>query len=197
MHSVGDPTLGRNRRNTDWFFETWQGLMLDEDGGPLALLVNPAPFRGAHFATFSPKLVEPFVAAATSERGVCPGCLAPWRRKLIHNEYGSWHDHQRNGTVGAQQGSARRHQVYRDEYAPPVTKGWEPTCDCAAGDPVPATVLDPFFGAGSTGVAATRLGRDCIGVELHGDYLQELAVPRLRAEAPLLTRVEIEEREDG
>lgn len=33
----------------------------------------------------------------------------------------------------------------------------------AAGD----TVLDPFFGAGTTGLVADRLGRHCIGVELN------------------------------
>ena len=37
---------GRNRRNSDWFFESWQGLMLDEEGEALALVVNPAPYSG-------------------------------------------------------------------------------------------------------------------------------------------------------
>jgi DNA modification methylase len=56
---------GRNRRNSDWFFESWQGLLLDEQDDPLALVVNPAPFSGSHFATFPPKLVEPMVKAST------------------------------------------------------------------------------------------------------------------------------------
>jgi DNA modification methylase len=56
---------GRNRRNSDWFFESWQGLLLDECDAPQALLVNPQPFSGAHFATFPPKLVEPMVKAST------------------------------------------------------------------------------------------------------------------------------------
>ncbi len=34
-----------------------------------------------------------------------------------------------------------------------------------AGCPVGGTVLDPFFGAGTTGLVADRLGRDCIGIE--------------------------------
>ncbi len=55
----------RNRRNSDWFFESWQGLLLDEQDAPLALVVNPQPFSGAHFATFPPKLVEPMVKAST------------------------------------------------------------------------------------------------------------------------------------
>jgi len=55
----------RNRRNSDWFFESWQGLLTDDDGEPLALVVNPQPFSGAHFATFPPRLVEPMIRAST------------------------------------------------------------------------------------------------------------------------------------
>jgi hypothetical protein len=78
---------GRNRRNSDWFFESWQGLVLDEQDAPLGLVVNPAGFAGAHFATFAPKLVEPMVKASTSEKGQCPECKAPWvREKGIRGE---------------------------------------------------------------------------------------------------------------
>lgn len=40
-----------------------------------------------------------------------------------------------------------------------------------AGCPVGGTVLDPFFGAGTTGLVAQELGRNCIGVELNPDYV--------------------------
>jgi site-specific DNA-methyltransferase (adenine-specific) len=40
------------------------------------------------------------------------------------------------------------------------------------------TVLDPFFGAGSTGLAAQELARDWLGVELNPDYVR-LAERRL------------------
>lgn len=55
----------RNRRNSDWFFESWQGLMLDEQDDPLALVVNPAGYAGAHFATWPLKLVEPMIKAGS------------------------------------------------------------------------------------------------------------------------------------
>jgi DNA modification methylase len=55
----------RNRRNSDWWFESWQGLLLDEADDPLALVVNPQPYSGAHFATFPPKLVKPMIQAST------------------------------------------------------------------------------------------------------------------------------------
>lgn len=56
---------GRARRNTDWFVESWQGLMLDEHDDPLALVVNPQPLKLAHFASFPVNLVEPMVKAST------------------------------------------------------------------------------------------------------------------------------------
>lgn len=39
-----------------------------------------------------------------------------------------------------------------------------------AGCPVGGVVLDPFFGAGTTGAVAESLGRDCIGIELNPRY---------------------------
>lgn len=63
--SLGVAAAGRNRRNSDWFFESWQGMLLDDQDEPIALVVNPAGFSGAHFATFPPKLIEPMVKASS------------------------------------------------------------------------------------------------------------------------------------
>ena len=54
---------------------------------------------------------------------------------------------------------------------------WRPTCTCNA-DKVPATVLDCFAGTGTTLLAAMRLGRRSVGVDLSTDYLGQ-AVKRL------------------
>jgi len=40
-----------------------------------------------------------------------------------------------------------------------TTTGWEPTCTCDAGEPVPAVVLDCFAGSCTTLMVAQRLGR--------------------------------------
>lgn len=40
-----------------------------------------------------------------------------------------------------------------------------------AGCPVDGTVLDPFFGAGTTGLVAQKHGRNCVGIELNPDYI--------------------------
>jgi hypothetical protein len=74
---------GRNRRDGDWLFESWQGLLMDPGGGPLAMVMNPKPFLGSHFATFPPGMILPLIKAATSEAGCCPACGAPYERIVV------------------------------------------------------------------------------------------------------------------
>ena len=60
-----------------------------------------------------------------------------------------------------------------------------------AGCPEDGTVLDPFAGAGTTGLVAARLGRNADLVEINPDYAK-IAKARLEADGlPLLTRVAI------
>jgi len=44
---------------------------------------------------------------------------------------------------------------------------WSPNCGCARLSPVPATVLDPFGGAGTTGLVAAELNRSAVLIELN------------------------------
>lgn len=57
-----------------------------------------------------------------------------------------------------------------------------------AGCPVGGTVLDPFGGAGTTGLVADRLGRHAILLELNPAYA-EIARRRIERDAPLLADV--------
>jgi DNA modification methylase len=82
--------------------------------------VPTSPFKGAHFATFPPALIEP--------------CILAW---------------------------------------------------C----PKDGTVLDPFGGAGTTGLVSDRLGRDAILCELNAEYAA-MAEARIRDESPLFANVE-------
>lgn len=52
----------------------------------------------------------------------------------------------------------------------------------------PGTVLDCFFGAGTTGLVADRLQRDCIGIELNPAYI-DIARRRIAGDAPLFAEV--------
>jgi DNA modification methylase len=54
-----------------------------------------------------------------------------------------------------------------------------------AGSAEGTTVLDPFAGAGTTGVVALRHNRDFIGIELNPEYAQ-MARNRIHDDAPLL-----------
>ena len=79
--------------------------------------VTTKPFKGAHFATFPPALIEPCILAGCPEGG---------------------------------------------------------------------TVLDPFFGAGTTGLVAQRHNRKWIGCELNPEYAA-IAQARIKAESNLFT----------
>ncbi|MBV6417401.1 MAG: hypothetical protein CMLOHMNK_02063 [Steroidobacteraceae bacterium] len=190
---------GRNRRNSDWFFESWQGMDTDEDGNPLAFVVNPMPTKLAHFATFPPKLVEPMVKAGTSEKGCCSECGAPWRRVVAnhvpvlgvdipeatrHKNQGASSAHSKTSAIRVSHSG--NWSKFKAEH-PTETLRWEPSCPHDA--PVkPCVVLDPFAGAGATLLVADRLGRDGVGIELNPDYLA-MARERLRADSPLFAEV--------
>lgn len=57
-----------------------------------------------------------------------------------------------------------------------------------AGCPPQGTVLDPFGGAGTTGLVADRLQRDALLIELNPDYAQ-IAEKRIKGDAPLFSEV--------
>ena len=59
-----------------------------------------------------------------------------------------------------------------------------------AGCPKGGTVLDPFGGAGTTGLVADRLGRNAILIELNPEYV-EMAERRIRGDAPMFAEVEL------
>jgi hypothetical protein len=76
---------------------------------------------------------------------------------------------------GIDRGDDKRGRKIRCGGSDQVTVGWEQTCDCnplEPLEPVPAIVLDPFLGAGTTALVADRLGRHCIGLELSPGYAE-------------------------
>lgn len=156
--SVGDPS-GRNKRSV-WTIAT-------------------QPYRGAHFATFPERLVEPCILAGSSEAGCCSRCGEPWVRvvDVVYENPG--------GRTGNGPRSLERR---RESPGYPVrlqrsstTRGWRPSCGCNASR-VPAVVLDPFAGSGTTLAVAKRLARASVGVELSPDYLELI---RARCSEPL------------
>jgi DNA modification methylase len=155
------------------------------------------PFPEAHFATFPPELPEVCVKAGTSDRGCCPECGAPFERvvetvkvneKEVDNPLKGRLEGT-HGTLGHDGQGMRFESVYTTEV---VTKGWKPTCDHFGDEiadsfstSVPCTVLDPFNGAGTTGLVTKRLFRNYIGIDLNEKYIA-MASERIWGDAPLL-----------
>jgi DNA modification methylase len=135
--------------------------------------VATQPYADAHFATFPPKLIEPCILAGTSEAGQCPACGSPWVRVVERSGYNS--AGRADETVYT--GSAYQHPQSaprgpKRNFGEPSTRttGWQPSCTCNAGKPVPQTVLDPFGGSGTTGQVAEKFGRNSILIELNPEY---------------------------
>lgn len=155
------------------------GLLASEDGDPLAFWVSTQSFKGAHFATWPARLVEPMVKASTSEKGCCAACGAPWAR-IIEREPMVI---DRSGR-GEMMGEFGRTAASGTMVSPPkaTTLGWRPSCSCNSPlPPAPCVVLDCFNGAGSSGVVATGLNRRYVGIDLNSEYL---AMSRRRIDRP-------------
>jgi DNA modification methylase len=147
--------------------------------------IQPRPSKGAHFATMPVELAERCIKAGTSEHGCCSACGAPFARlQKRRNAEGreaivaancrfardadGQHLSGDNRYEGqpAEVGNFGGHHVIQTEHI-----GWQATCDCNAGVK-PCVVLDPFGGAGTTGLAAKELGRDYLLIELNPDYVK-------------------------
>lgn len=140
--------------------------------------VTTDSFTGAHFAVFPPDLIEPCVKAGTSAAGQCTNCGAPLRRqteteKMERNREDPLTE-SKFQNAGGRQGCANDHKGTKSE-----TVGWQKTCDCETSETERQTVLDPFSGAATAGIAALKNGRRYVGIELNEDYI-ELSKKRIR-----------------
>ena len=113
-------------------------------------------YRGAHFATFPEALVRRPILATCPE-AVCTACGLPWRR-----------------------GASVTRQAEQPGLGNPAgTQGIGPLVPCGCGTPtLPGVVMDCFFGTGTVGVVAQKLGREWLGIELNPKYA-DLARERL------------------
>jgi DNA methylase len=129
-------------------------------------VVPTEPFRGAHTATFPTKLIEPCILAGSSEAGCCPLCGRPWKRE-VEITYET-----RGETIRAPRKllDARVFEIEVPRVRHAQTTGWRATCECES-EPVPAVVLDPFAGTGTTLAVAQKLGRRAIGIEMNDKFI--------------------------
>lgn len=132
-------------------------------------VVPAEAYNASFFAIMPDRLVVPMVRAGTSAYGVCQECGAPWKRvadveKMVLDRSARTHSKGQTRASGS---------MVRPRTS--TTVGWEATCDHEAGA-VPATVLDPFAGTGTTLRVARRFLRRSIGIDLDTSYLTDRAI---------------------
>lgn len=154
--SFVNPASGRNRRSV-WTVATQS-------------------FPGAHFATFSPRLITPMILAGSSPKA-CEKCGAPWKRVVERKPAVSKEcpktqaAHEARGGTGKPIGTVGKSGGGRIEgYS--MTTGWRPTCPCQNEGKARCIILDPFIGSGTTAMVAAEHGRDWIGIELNPEYVR-------------------------
>ena len=149
-------------------------------------IINNKPFKKAHFAVMPLELAETCIKAGSSEKGCCPECGSPMNRILDKKRVATrpGKNNKADSTKMANLDPQRHIAVYGGEDK------WVIDCEHYFSDTEPCIVLDPFNGAGTTGVAAVRNGRNYIGIELNKEYI-DIAKERLKTVDPLV----IEEKE--
>lgn len=147
--------------------------------------ITTTPFRGSHFATFPPKLITPMILAGCPEF-VCNKCRKA-RIRIIEKEgrdetkikYKDW---RAIGWEKDEKGNAKDTGNPIQATNPPAIKtktiGYT-SCGCEAGFSG-GIVLDPFMGAGTTGLVAKQLNRNYVGIELNPEYIK-MAEARIAA----------------
>jgi DNA modification methylase len=165
--------------------------MLTNDDSPAAFIVNPKGSGIPHFAMWPTRLVAPMILAGTPEAGCCSVCGAPWMR--VVESVGQLPGRERN--IGGRCDGLARPAQWKNGVNPTSrsTIGFRPSCDHDA-PTVPATVLDPFVGAGTTLAVAECLGRHGAGCELYQKnadlYPQRLDIVRAEIADYLRERAE-------
>lgn len=154
----------------------------------------------AHYAAYPRELVRRCIAAGSSERGVCAACLTPWVRvtEVDYTSRGNskmGRTYQPGRGDNANWLANGEVMPRLDKYV--QTVGWRPQCSCfrcertghpSGSDtwvegyicpclpcqkfshPIPALILDPFSGTGTTLLVARDMGRRAVGLELSWEY---------------------------
>jgi len=131
--------------------------------------INHASYKEAHFATFPLELLKRPLLAGCPD-AVCSQCKTP--KQLI---YDTIPVQTRPGTDSKDvdgvfgNGPQRKMPMH-------IGTHYE-QCNCNAPF-IPGIVLDPFFGSGTTGLAALLQGKNFVGIDLNPDYI-EMAKKRL------------------
>ncbi len=140
-------------------------------------------FSEAHFAVYPPKLCETPICAGCPDK-VCKCCGTPYLVRRSGGSPNAFNLRVRDVKAGRikysdRKASASEVERYNEQsFVPKVTEKVIFNCDCNAGFSA-GIVLDPFFGAGTTGLVALQQSKQFIGIELNLEYIK-IARKRLR-----------------
>lgn len=145
-------------------------------------LIPTQPYADAHFATYPIELPRRAISAGCPKQ-VCTTCGEP-RRRIVERDTAPAEIREKDSTTlepsenqdyRIHNFSGQRYQDWLEDH-PPETVGWT---DCGHDSYRTGVVLDPFFGAGTTALAARELQRNCYGIELNEEYCA-IAAKRLQ-----------------
>jgi DNA modification methylase len=136
------------------------------------MVVPPAQYQGAHYATFPEELIAPFVSASCPAK-VCLDCGRPVVRLTTGNAIVNY-----TGGVTERDRQGRGRVAKSDPTDERRTVGWSCGCPLNAARWRSGVVLDPFAGSGTTLAVAVGHGRSAIGIDLDQRNL-ELARQRV------------------
>ena len=115
--------------------------------------ISTKSFKGAHFATFPPELVEPCILSTPTK--VCAECGLGYERV--------------EGEVDVMKRDEL--EVHLDgRRSVEIVDKFEKSCECETDSTSPARIIDIFGGSGTTAGVAVSSGRDCTLIELNSDY---------------------------
>ena len=133
-------------------------------------------YAGLHFATYPLELIEPIIEACCP-RYTCNKCgfvrETKYKETRIDTRPGedvgtgkSGGPDDPNASLHNSDLSTHRQQIIREEDG--LTD-----CGCDAGWSPGGTVLDPFAGVCTTGLASLKLGRNFVGIDINEDFLKQ------------------------
>jgi len=184
VHGVPEAYAGAAGRGGDQGLSKFNGADRTGRNRRSVWTVATQPFSQAHFATFPPALIEPCILAGCPAQ-CCEACGAPYERQVERGAVTGRHD--AGGVVGMADAGMYSGRAGNTEIK---TTGFAPTCTCGAGI-ADGNVLDPFGGAGTTGMVADRLQRNATLIELNPAYAK-IAHDRMIDDGGMFTEVAAE-----
>lgn len=179
--------LTKSRRN---YFDMFAakahfGISRSWRSGDMLLFIDTYSERSEvkHYATFPTDFTSLLTEVGSSPKA-CPRCGTAWVRSIENPRIPQ---ELRRGVKKTDYhpqyyGSGGNIQRWRDAN-PPIIKDWVPSCRCSDNSGAgKCIILDPFGGTGTVAVAAQKLGRDFVSIDLSGTYSNAAAL-RVRNQA--------------